>query len=169
MNNSERCSTGVPGLDDVLHGGFPADRLYLIDGNPGVGKTTLALQFLLDGMRRGEQGLYVTLSETKAELDGVAESHGWSLEGIAIIELSEIESALTTRSQNTLFQPAEVELNNLSKLLLERIAQLKPKRLVLDSLSELRLLAQSALRYRRQILTFKQQFSSLGCTVPAPR
>src|SRR4026209_982140 len=111
----QKCTTGVPGLDDVLCGGLPRDRLYLIDGNPGVGKTTLALQFLLEDMRRGEQGLYVTLSETNAGLDGGAEAHGWSLEGIAIIELSEIESALTTRSQNTLFQPAEVELNNLSK------------------------------------------------------
>jgi circadian clock protein KaiC len=165
MQTDERCATGVPGLDDVLHGGFPRNRLYLIDGNPGVGKTTLALQFLLEGVRRGEQGLYVTLSETKPELDAVAESHGWSLSGIAIIELAQIESALTARAQNTLFQPAEVELNNLSKLLLERVEQLKPVRLVLDSLSELRLLAQSPLRYRRQILTFKQQFSTLHCTV----
>ena len=165
MSSNERCSTGVPGLDGVLHGGFPRNRLYLVDGNPGVGKTTLALQFLLDGQSRGEQGLYVTLSETKVELDAVAQSHGWSLQDIAILELSEIESALTTRAQNTLFQPAEVELNSLSKLLLERIAKVKPKRLVLDSLSELRLLAQSPLRYRRQILTFKQQFSSLQCTV----
>src|SRR5690349_5913044 len=102
----ERCSTGVPGLDEVLNGGLPRDRLYLVDGNPGVGKTTLALQFLLDGAAKGEQGLYVTLSETKAELDAVAESHGWSLDKIAVIELSQIETALTTRSQNTLFQPA---------------------------------------------------------------
>jgi circadian clock protein KaiC len=165
MSGDGRSSTGVPGLDDVLHGGLARDRLYLVDGNPGVGKTTLALQFLLEGKHLGEQGLYVTLSETKAELDAVAESHGWSLDDIAIIELSQIESALTTRSRNTLFEPAEVELNNLSGLLLERIGQLKPKRLVLDSLSELRLLAQSPLRYRRQILMFKQQFSRLRCTV----
>jgi circadian clock protein KaiC len=121
----ERCSTGVAGLDDILHGGFPRDRIYMIDGNPGVGKTTLALQFLLDGVRKGEQGLFVTLSETKAELEEVARSHGWSLDRIAVIELSQIESALTARSQNTLFQPAEVELNSLSKLLLERVAQLR--------------------------------------------
>ena len=165
QKTEQKCATGVPGLDAVLCAGLPAHRLYLVDGNPGVGKTTLALQFLLEGVRRGEQCLYVTLSETKAELDGVAESHGWTLDGIHVIELSQIEHALTTKSQNTLFQPAEVELNNLSKLLLEEIARLSPARLVLDSLSEMRLLAQNPLRYRRQILTFKQRFSEIECTV----
>ncbi len=160
-----QCPTGIAGLDDVLYGGLPRDRLYLVDGNPGVGKTTLALQFLLEGVRRGEQCLYVTLSETKTELDVVAQSHGWSLDGISIIELSQIEHSLTSKSQNTLFQPAEVELNNLSALLLQRIAELQPVRLVLDSLSEMRLLAQNPLRYRRQILTFKQRFSAIRCTV----
>ncbi|HYC48593.1 MAG TPA: ATPase domain-containing protein [Burkholderiales bacterium] len=162
---SSQCTTGVDGLDEVLYGGLPRDRLYLVDGNPGVGKTTLALQFLLEGVRRGEKCLYVTLSETKTELDAVALSHGWTLDGIAIIELSQIEQSLTAKSQNTLFQPAEVELNNLSELLLERIGRIEPARLVLDSLSEMRLLAQSPLRYRRQILTFKQRFSDSRCTV----
>lgn len=166
MNETpQRCMSGVPGLDQVLCGGLPPHRLYLVDGNPGVGKTTLALQFLLEGVRQGEQCLYVTLSETKAELDAVAASHGWNLDGISIIELSEIEGALATKSQNSLFQPAEVELTHLSALLLDRISAIKPSRFALDSLSEMRLLAQNPLRYRRQILTFKQHFSAINCTV----
>src|SRR4051812_3542366 len=165
MTAQQYCSTGVPGLDRILQGGLPRKRIYLVDGHPGVGKTTLALQFLLEGVRLGEKCLYVTLSETKTELDAVAESHGWSLEGMAVIELSQIESALSAKSQNSLFQPAEVELTNLSKLLMQRVAEVKPLRLVLDSLSEMRLLAQNPLRYRRQILTLKQRFAEIDCTV----
>jgi circadian clock protein KaiC len=156
----------VPGLDSILGGGLPRSCLYLIDGNPGVGKTTLALQFLLQGIiKEQERCLYITLSETKIELDAVARSHGWSLEGIAIIELSAIERALAGKAQNTMFQSAEVELNHLSKLLLDELDRTKPARVVLDSLSELRLLAQNPLRYRRQILTFKQRFAERGATV----
>jgi circadian clock protein KaiC len=158
-------STGVPGLDVVLGGGFPSGALFMVDGNPGVGKTTLATQFLLEGLRRKERCLYITLSETKDELDAVARSHGWSLEGIDIIELSAIERSLAGKSQNTMFQSAEVELAQLSKLLLEEVDRIKPARVVLDSLSELRLLAQSPLRYRRQILAFKQRFAERGATV----
>jgi len=155
----------VPGLDNILSGGFPRNCLYLIDGNPGVGKTTLALQFLLQGVREKERCLYITLSETKVELDAVAKSHGWSLEGIDVIELSAIERSLAGKSQNTMFQSAEVELAHLSKLLLEEVDRIRPARLVLDSLSEMRLLAQNPLRYRRQILTFKQRFAERGGTV----
>lgn len=160
-----RTATGVPGLDSILHGGLPSRRLYLVDGNPGVGKTTLALQFLLHGVVANERCLYVTLSETREELDVVAESHGWTLEGITVLELSQIEETLTTTSQSTLFQPAEMELNSLSKLLLEQFDRIRPSRMVLDSLSEMRLMAQSALRYRRHILRFKQHFSKSDCTV----
>src|SRR6185295_7379408 len=106
--SSAFCATGVPGLDNILSGGFPRNCLYLIDGNPGVGKTTLALQFLLQGVKEKERCLYITLSETKDELEAVAQSHGWSLEGIDIIELSAIERSLAGKSQNTMFQSAEV-------------------------------------------------------------
>ncbi|HEX6318348.1 MAG TPA: ATPase domain-containing protein, partial [Burkholderiales bacterium] len=159
------CATGVPGLDAILCGGLPRNCLYLVDGNPGVGKTTLALQFLLQGVREKERCLYITLSETKAELDTVARSHGWTLEGIDIIELSAIERSLAGKGQNTMFQSAEVELNQLVKLLLEELERIGPSRVVLDSLSELRLLAQNPLRYRRQILSFKQRFAERGATV----
>jgi circadian clock protein KaiC len=159
------CTTGVPGLDDILGGGLPRNCLYLVDGNPGVGKTTLALQFLLQGVKEKERCLYITLSETKSELDAVARSHGWSLEGIDIIELSAIERSLAGKSQNTMFQSAEVELNHLSKLLLDELDRIRPSRVVLDSLSEMRLLAQNPLRYRRQILTFKQRFAERSGTV----
>ena len=162
---SYKYATGVPGLDDILCGGLPTNSLYLVDGSPGVGKTTLALQFLLEGVRNNEPCLYVSLSETKSELENVAQSHGWSLADINVIELSAIERAILGKGQNTMFQSAEIELNQLSKLLLEEIDRVRPTRIVLDSLSEMRLLAQSPLRYRRQILTFKQQFAQRHSTV----
>jgi circadian clock protein KaiC len=161
----EKCSTGVAGLDDVLGGGLPRESLYLVEGSPGVGKTTLAMQFLLEGQRRGEGGLYVTLSETRRELDAVAASHGWSLDGITVIELSAVERALSGKGSTTLFQSAEVELNQLTRLLTEEINRSRPARVVLDSLSEMRMLAQSPLRYRREILRLKQQLAEIGCTV----
>jgi circadian clock protein KaiC len=160
-----RAATGINGLDNVLLGGLAADRMYLVDGSPGVGKTTLAMQFLLEGVRRGERCLYVTLSETLDELEAVADSHGWSLEGIDVVELAQVEDVLTVGAQNTLFQPAEVELAGLSKLLAREFDRVKPRRMVLDSLSEMRLMAQSTLRYRRQILAFKHRFAMGDCTV----
>lgn len=160
-----KCSTGVTGLDDVLGGGLPRESLYLIEGSPGVGKTTLAMQFLLEGKRRGENVLYVTLSETHRELAAVAASHGWSLEGITIIELSAVEQVLSGKGSTTLFQSAEVELAQLTRLLMDEIDRSRPARVVLDSLSEMRLLAQSALRYRREMLRLKQRFAALDCTV----
>jgi circadian clock protein KaiC len=157
--------TGVPGLDDVLGGGLAAHRLYLVEGTPGAGKTTIAMQFLLDGARLGESVLYVTLSETADELHGVARSHGWDLSGIEVRELLPAEAALDVDQLNTMFHPSEMELHVTTRRILADVEALKPSRVVLDSLSELRLLAGSSLRYRRQILALKQYFAGRGCTV----
>jgi circadian clock protein KaiC len=159
-----RLSTGIRGLDDILGGGLTAHRVYLVEGSPGTGKTTLGLQFLLDGIAKGENGLYITLSETADELDAVAASHGWSISDISVFELAS-DAALDPDSQQSVFHPSEVELGETTKSVMERVDQIKPARVVFDSLSEMRLLAQDPLRYRRQILALKQFFSSRACTV----
>jgi len=148
----ERVSTGIPGLDDITDGGYTRRRLMLIEGVPGSGKTTLALQFLMAGALRGEPVLYITLSETEEELVAGAKSHGWKLDGVTVRELTPPEAELDPNEQNTMFHPAEVELASTTNLILTDIDRLKPTCVVLDSLSEMRLLAGSALRYRRQIL-----------------
>jgi circadian clock protein KaiC len=163
LMNPSRVLTGIEGLDNILAGGLPPGQLYLIQGDPGVGKTTAALQFLLDGSRKGEPGIYVTLSETKAELEAIAASHGWSLEGVTIFELAMAEE--TAKGDYTLFHPSEVELNQTTQGVLEVVERVRPKRLVFDSLLELRLLARDALRYRRQVLALKQFFVGRACTV----
>jgi circadian clock protein KaiC len=163
--NHRRAKTGIAGMDEILCGGLIAQRLYLIDGNPGAGKTTMALQFLLEGIRAGEKCLYVTLSETRQELEAGAESHGWSLDGIEIIELIADEKELESDEQLTMLPPSEVELNETTRGIIEAVKRGEPRRMVLDSLSELRLLAQSSLRYRRQILALKQFFAGRRCTV----
>ena len=162
---SRNCATGISGLDHILVGGFPRDRFYLVEGDPGVGKTTLGLQFLLEGVRVGEKGLYVTLSESRDELLQVAAAHGWSLDGIAVVELSAIEEQLAADAQTTLLHPAEVELTQTTSVITAEVERVRPQRVVLDSLSELRLLAGSPLRYRRQILALKQFFIGKNCTV----
>jgi circadian clock protein KaiC len=161
---SSKVATGISGLDDILNGGLPARRLYLIQGQPGSGKTTLALQFLLTGARAGEKVLYISLSETREEVEEVARSHGWSLDGVEIVELSAIEKQLELSEQNTLFHASEIELTETTKLLLEAVDKVRPTRCAFDSLSELRLLSHDALRYRRQILSFKQYFAGRNCT-----
>lgn len=160
-----RCPSGISGLDDILAGGFPSNCFYLVQGDPGSGKTTLALQFLLEGVRRGEKVFYITLSETKEELLKVAASHGWSLDSIPLLELSAIESLLRPESQTTVFHPSEVELNKVTKLMLDSIAKVEPSRIVFDSLSEFRLMAETPLRYRRQLLNLKQEFAKFQATV----
>src|SRR5580765_507142 len=131
---NQRCPSGIPGLDDILAGGLPSNCFYLIQGDPGSGKTTLALQFLLEGVRRGESVFYITLSETRAELLQVADSHGWSLDQIPLLELSAIETLLRPETQTTVFHPSELELTKITKLLLDETRKIKPTRIVFDSL-----------------------------------
>jgi circadian clock protein KaiC len=160
---SDLVRTGTPGLDDVLAGGLPARRLILVQGDPGTGKTTLALRFLLEGAARGEPVLYVALSESREELEQVATSHNWSLDGVTIVDHS--TAGGMEERETTLFQPSEVELGTRMRALLDQVDRLRPSRIVLDSCSELRLLSQSPLRYRRQILALKARASSLGTTI----
>src|SRR5689334_3126198 len=160
-----RISTGISGLDDILGGGFDPDRMYLVEGAPGSGKTTLALQFLLDGVKRGEKVLYITLSESESELRLVASRHGWSLEGVSIFQLVPPEASHGPDHEVTIFHPAEMELGETTKLIFEQVRENSPTRVVFDSLSEMRLLAQNSLRYRRQILALKHFFAGRKCTV----
>lgn len=159
----DRASTGIHGLDHLLHGGLPANRLHLLEGDPGTGKTTIALQFLTDGRARGESCLYVTLSETAAEMRVVAASHGWSLEGIELFELA--PPGGRNDEQYTLYHPAEIELAEMVRKVLDITERVRPARIVFDSLSEMRLLARDPLRYRRQILALKEYFAGRDCTV----
>ncbi|MGE3333411.1 MAG: ATPase domain-containing protein [Rhodospirillaceae bacterium] len=158
-------STGVAGIDHLLQGGLPRNRFYLVEGKPGSGKTTLGLQFLIEGVRRCEKVLYITLSETSDELHAVAASHGLDLSGVDLFELGSAAEALGEAQDQTVLHPWEVELGNVIQLIRDQVEKVNPQRVVFDSLSELRLLAQESLRYRRQVLAFKQFFAGRKVTV----
>jgi len=158
-------STGIPGLDDILAGGLARDRVYLLEGNPGTGKTTTAMSFLREGAKLGEPSLYITLSETEDELRDTAQSHGWDLEGITIFELVPPESLLDEQQQQSLLYSSDLELGETTRMIFEAVERLNPTRVVIDSLSEIRLLAQSSLRYRRQVLALKHYFAKHSATV----
>ena len=159
-----RASTGIAGLNDILGGGLTPSRVYLVEGTPGTGKTTLALQFLLEGAKQGEKGLYITLSETAEELASVADSHGWSLDSISVFELIN-DMDLDPDGEQSILYPSEIELGETTQSVMQQVGMQAPSRIVFDSLSEMRLLAQNPLRYRRQILALKHYFSSRKCTV----
>lgn len=162
----DKAKLGVAGLDNILVGGLARGHLYLLEGSPGTGKTTIALQYLLEGSKSGERGLYVTLSETEAELRMTATSHGWEIDdNFEVFELAPPESLLDNEQQQSLLFSSDLELGEITRSLFEAVERIKPDRIVLDSLSEIRLLAQSSLRYRRQILLLKHYFARNGATV----
>lgn len=161
----ERVSSGSAGLDDVLSGGFPQGHFFLVEGEPGTGKTTLGLQFLMAGAREGKEVLYVTLSESEKEIEKVARSHGWSLDGVTIFEYTPTEDSLRPEDQYSAFHPSEVEFQDTTQSILGEVERIKPSLVVLDSLSEIRLLARDPLRYRRQVLALKHFFTNRNCTV----
>ena len=167
QNNQDdtRCTTGIAGMDEIINGGLPDFSLYAIQGEPGSGKTTFALQFLLEGIKRHEDVLYITFSETKKELDRVARSHNWDIDKINIIDLSMLEKLLSPEEQNSLFHPSDVQLNEVTEMILKKIDTLKPLRIVFDSISEMRLLAETPLKYRRTILSLKQSLAEKETTV----
>lgn len=163
---SAKAATGIEGLDDVLSGGLSRGHVFLLEGEPGTGKTTVALHFLLAGAKAGERSLYITLSETERELRQGATSHGWTLDdNIHIFELTPPESLLNAEHQQSLLYSSDLELGEATRQIFEVVERVKPTRVVLDSLSEIRLLAQSSLRYRRQILAIKHYFVRYDATV----
>lgn len=168
MNQSsqnQKLKTGINGLDIILNGGLPSNRIYLMQGEPGTGKTTVAFQFLLEGVQKGERCLYISFSESREELESVARSHDWDISKLNMLELGSIEEQLKPESQNTVFYPSEVEMNQTLSKLYEEVDKIKPSRIVFDSVSELRMLTESPLHYRRQMLALKQFFSKIKCTV----
>ena len=164
-DGSTQAAFGLQGLDDILAGGLERDRVYLLEGAPGTGKTTAAMSFLLEGARLGEGVLYITLSETEDELRATARSHGWSLDGMDIFELVPPESLLDEQQQQSLLYSSDLELGETTRMIFEAVEARKPRRVVIDSLSEIRLLAQSSLRYRRQVLALKHYFAKSSATV----
>ncbi|MBX9678438.1 MAG: AAA family ATPase [Gemmataceae bacterium] len=160
----ERTATGIPGFDEILGGGFPARHMYLIEGEAGAGKTTLGLHFILEGRRKGENTLWITLSETERELQDTARSHGWLLDGVEILNLVVSDDMFKAEGQYSFFSPADVELNETTKSILQAIERHKPTRVVFDPFSDIKLLARDALRYRRQVLTFREFLAVQGCT-----
>ncbi|MBW8742956.1 MAG: AAA family ATPase [Sphingomonas sp.] len=162
---TQKAAFGIPGLDDITAGGLARGRMFLLEGSPGTGKTTIATQFLIEGAARGERGLYITLSETEEEFRAGAESHGWDLNGIDIFELIPPENLLDEDQQQSLLYSSDLELGETTKRIFEVFGEVKPSRVVLDSLSEILLLAQSPLRFRRQTLAIKHSFARSGATV----